>query len=97
LNNQILVELLIKNKANLHLLNIDNNKPVDICKDKKLKKYIEAAMMLYKPVKEDEAYKKSILDRFMGKKKTKFDQDKNEQNRKEIIDTTGYFDPFGDV
>ena len=77
-------------------MNIDKNKAIDICKDKKLKKYIEAAMLLYKPLKE-ENYKKSILDRFMGKKKTKFDKYSNETKRKEIIDTTGYFDPFGDV
>ena len=30
-------------------------------------------MLINLPFKEDEKYKKSILDRFMGKKKTKFD------------------------
>ena len=58
-------------------------------------------MLIYLPFKELKTKKKknvSILDRFKGKKKvTKVDHEEIETHRNEIINTTGYFDQYGEV
>ena len=58
-------------------------------------------MLIHLPFKEVKIKKKknvSILDRFKGKKKvTKVDHEEIETHRNEIINTTGYFDQYGEV